>query len=322
MARTFTIYGSKSELSQSYHPPIELGDSSAYELGLCGLYTYNSVPNIDTNNNKFYFQSDLDIVIDSGNYTIDNFIKEIEKKLSKKRLSFTYNSELKNLELKSEYNIDFSKSSNLSKILGFEEKIYEANKPHIVKLPSESINLKTKESLYVTKFNEINFSVGIYQISDIEKVLKDRLGDNNISLEINKITQKCELFSRINTIDFTKDNTFHKLLGFSKNIYEAGKKHSSDLTVLVLKIVTVRVLCNITTGSYFNGEIGHSIYEFGIDVDPGYAISREPNNIIYYPLISRTISNITIQLIDQEGDLVNFREEPIVVRLELRPIKF
>lgn len=167
---------------------------------------------------------------------------------------------------------------------------------------------------------EINLTIdtGTYEISDLETFLKSKLGAEHISLTINKNTHKCEIFSDKYDINFTSEDSINKLLGFSNKKYLAGIKHTSDLTVQVTKVLTIRIECNLTSGAHYNDDLVHTIHEFGIDVDPGFAINETPHNIIYYPINTRTINNITLRIIDQDGDLINFRDELIVVRLELK----
>lgn len=222
MSQTFTLTGRDNTISVDYFPPIELHENVQYKLGLIGLYTYNSIPNVDVGKNKFYWSD--------------------------------------------------------------------------------------------TSFE---FPTGVYEISDIEYLLKVKLGGDKVSIKINNNTQKCELYSKFN-IHFEHTDTIRTLLGFSRKLLSKQQKHISNLPVEVIKVCTVRVECNITSGAYYNNELVHTIHEFGVNVDPGYAISEVPHNIIYYPINTRTISNITLKIIDQDGDLINFQNELIVVRLELK----
>ena len=45
-----------STLEAQYFPPIELSPNKNYALGLVELLTFNSIPNIDSNNNMFYVE--------------------------------------------------------------------------------------------------------------------------------------------------------------------------------------------------------------------------------------------------------------------------
>lgn len=58
-------------------------------------------------------------------------------------------------------------------------------------------------------------------------------------------------------IDFSQDNSIGSLLGFRKRILKPDLHHESDLSVYINNINFIRVECNITTGSYFNGKKGN-----------------------------------------------------------------
>ena len=52
---TLTLSGTSSVLEAHYFPTIELSADKNYILGLVEFLTFNSIPNIDKSNNKFYF---------------------------------------------------------------------------------------------------------------------------------------------------------------------------------------------------------------------------------------------------------------------------
>ncbi|KAK9720137.1 hypothetical protein QE152_g22215 [Popillia japonica] len=91
-----------------------------------------------------------------------------------------------------------------------------------------------------------------------------------------------------------------------------------DLPVKIIKVAMIRVSCSITTGAFYNTHLSHTIFEFSPQVDPGYAINIDPPHIIYLPVSSTRIDNITLTLIDQDGEPVDFRGEQIIIRLELK----
>ena len=171
----------------------------------------------------------------------------------------------------------------------------------------------------------IEIPTGSYEITDIESYLQHQLkniaaavGNNTlISLKPNNNTLKCELKS-VYDIDFGPEDSIGQLLGFSPVILDANTLHESDNPVAIIQVTTIRIECNIISGSYYTSNPSHTLYEFTPAVDPGYSIIVEPRNLIYLPVNRNIIDNITINILDQEGRPVNFRGEEIVVRLELR----
>ena len=72
------------------------------------------------------------------------------------------------------------------------------------------------------------------------------------------------------------------------------------------------------SNSYINNKQTHTVHEFSAIVASGYKIVEVPN-INYLPLNTRRISNLTVKLVDQDGNLINVREETITIRLHLKP---
>lgn len=168
----------------------------------------------------------------------------------------------------------------------------------------------------------IQIPTGAYEIDDIDKYLKKLIGVNKqIRLRPNNNTLKCELFCSQN-IHFKKSTeSIGHLLGFTEDkLLEAYKKHTSDAPVDIIKVNTIRIRCNIVQGSYKNGENEHTLHSFYPTVEPGFKIVETPANVIYLPVNVHRINNITLSIVDQDGDVINFRGEVITTRLHLKRI--
>jgi len=60
--------------------PVDLSDGD-YELGL-DFETYNTISNVNSSNDKFYFEDDKEIVIPEGSYEIYNINKYLKRAIS------------------------------------------------------------------------------------------------------------------------------------------------------------------------------------------------------------------------------------------------
>jgi len=139
---------------------------------------------------------------------------------------------------------------------------------------------------------------------------------NNITLQVHITTTKEPNYFNIN-------NSIGQLLGFNKKIIYPNLKETyiSDQRVNILKINTIRLVCNIVRGSYIDSRQDHSLYEFGINVPPGYKLNITSHNLIYLPVNTREISTLSIHITDQNGELINLRGENYTIRLNLRLIQ-
>lgn len=173
--------------------------------------------------------------------------------------------------------------------------------------------------LYIDN-DEISFPTGTYELSDINEYIQKHLDSQDVfEVYPNYNTLKCHLKSN-REVDFSKKGTFASLLGFEEKKLLANEMHTSENSVNIMKTNAICVDCNIATGSYDNGKSGHLIYSFFPLVPVGAKIVETPQNIIYLPISVRTIRNISLKIVDQDGELVNLRGETVTVTLHLKPV--
>lgn len=185
---------------------------------------------------------------------------------------------------------------------------------------------KGNNKFYVGKDGKIKIleiPPGAYEITEIESYIRKEiianLGEYNISISANLNTFKCEIKADL-LIDFTKEDSIRSLLGFSSKILEPNKVNVSDHSINIHKVTNIRVECNITSGAYNNQAEKHTIFEFAVNVEPGFKVIQEPSHVIYLPVNTKVIDNISLNIVDQDGDPVDFNNEKVVIRLELKKL--
>lgn len=186
-------------------------------------------------------------------------------------------------------------------------------------------NVDVQNNLFHIGNYEIEIPVGSYEFADIADYITEKYNKLNnkgyLNIYANYNTLQTCIESSVDRIYFDKDRTIGSLLGFSKRVLEPNEEYSSDKTIDITKINTIIVECNIVTGSYINNISAHTLHQFSLNVSPGFKITESPVNVIYLPVNTTSLNTIVVKLVDQDGNLINFRGEKISIRLHLKPTK-
>lgn len=186
-----------------------------------------------------------------------------------------------------------------------------------------NINEKNNQFHFTTNQNGsmqcIVIPRGSYELEEIGQYLREQLAKKNIPFffKANPRTMRFSIQCDI-TIDFSHANSIGSVLGFSKRIIDVTEERESDLLVNIQSISSIRVDCDLTTGSYHNGKSTHTIYEFNPSVESGVRILEQPKHLIYLPIVRHRINELNISIIDQDGRFVDFRGEKITCRIHIK----
>ena len=85
-----------------------------------------------------------------------------------------------------------------------------------------------------------------------------------------------------------------------------------------MSVNSIYVNCDLITNSYINGVPAPVIYLFFTNVAPGYKVVEKPYNLIYLPVNKTFINSVTVWLTDQNGNILNFKDQEISIRFSLR----
>jgi hypothetical protein len=164
----------------------------------------------------------------------------------------------------------------------------------------------------------ITIPTGSYELNELETVINQLIPDyeTTFQLKASSKTLKCTMTCN-KDIDFTVKDSISQLLGFENRVYTAGE-HESSKIVNIMKVNCIKIECNLISGSFNDGMPSQTIHEFFPSVPPGYKILEVPRHLVFYSLNSTSISKVDIVLKDQNDNLINLREQPITIRLQIK----
>lgn len=194
----------------------------------------------------------------------------------------------------------------------------------------------TKENniFWYDEDKKIELPIGSYELEDLERYLAEEMRSEHeknplpetapkelqqqaIYISPNRQSLRSVIYSRYK-IDFTRENNLSSLLGFNPAKLDAFKKYESENLVNIMQVESIKLECNIVSGSFTNGRQSHTIYEFFLSTPPGYRIVQNPTHVIYLPLSTSVIDNIEIRLCDQNNKSIDLRGESTVALLHFR----
>lgn len=172
------------------------------------------------------------------------------------------------------------------------------------------------------KEESISLSTGAYEVTDILHYIKSQLAAIKINLtyDVNVATSKVKLIfdSQIICID----DSVLSVLGFKKvnsRKFESKNIYWSDDIIKITNIDVIRIECDIVSGSYINGKHCHTIHQFShCKVSPGYKFVEVPQHIVYLPIREKRLRSIQITIVDQNGNLIDFRGEQVSCRIHIK----
>ena len=160
----------------------------------------------------------------------------------------------------------------------------------------------------------ITLITGAYEITQIDAEIKRQMNDN----EAINIIARPEI-NRLG-INITKDgfqvdrninNTLTNFLGFTNNTTPLSKGyHIAENQAVISDVYTIDLECNIIQGGIINGMEKQIIYDIpSFTVPIGAKIIEQPQNINFFPLNTTLLDEITVRILNQDGNLINIPGE-------------
>ena len=197
--------------------------------------------------------------------------------------------------------------------------------PNITQTVNNCIQLAVPGSNWQT----VSLETGSYELSSVSRELVEWIKlkfpnlkdvDENFKLEGNEATSKAEFtFKEDYGFNMDTPHSIAKVLGFGRTRKERGPgKYRGNSIVNITNISSILFNCNISEPNYINNMHTPFIFNCAIDVSNGYKFSRELSKITYKLVRPNQISSLRLWITDQEGCLVNLRNEQVTVTLSLR----
>lgn len=133
MSFTLSISGNTPILSSCYYPALQL--DGKYECALLHLSTFNSIPNIDSSNNKFHFGENDTIEIPEGAYELQDISSYLKTNVKNASIKLFCNNNTLKTSIFCTKDIHFEKNHSIGILLGFGKQTLKANILHDSQLP-------------------------------------------------------------------------------------------------------------------------------------------------------------------------------------------
>lgn len=169
-------------------------------------------------------------------------------------------------------------------------------------------------NILVERWGRVVLPIGPnYSFEELKAIIEERTSATkwNFKLTLDPNTNKVTLKTSDKKvrIDFTQSGSMHKLLGFEPREYKGAEEYVGEHAITMRTIKSIRLECDLTTGTFRNGSITHTLHRFDVNRSTttttnqnDYIITEQPANLIYLPIIRRRISSINITAFDQDGE--------------------
>ena len=180
-------------------------------------------------------------------------------------------------------------------------------------------------------FTQISIPPGNYEIESLNDEIK-RIVINDghfnedtypfvIKPNFSTLGSIIQISNEESAISFKASDSIGSLLGFKKrSIYE--EYNLSDNPVDILSFDNIFIETNIAQGMIFKGKRSGIIFNFTMDVNPGYKyIHKFQGGVQWYMMESKDIiSSICFKLKNENGILVSFNGQNVNFRLSIKEI--
>ena len=166
-------------------------------------------------------------------------------------------------------------------------------------------------------FVEIELTPGVYELIDINRIMKQKLSDSDFEFEFNIEADTISMKSVLTTSNPIYFNSkVNELLGFTNTHYIQGT-HISEKPVMITTTDKFHLKCDCVDGSIVNGIREQILFSFNLSAPPGYKIIKEPNIILYKKINKTRLDSIQFFLEDSNHNPVDFNGETLTFTIQI-----
>jgi hypothetical protein len=133
MSFTLSVTGKSSILTTNYSPTLELDVD--YECALLHFSTFNSIPNVNKHNNKFYYDDNEVIEIPEGAYELQDIYDYLKHKVKNCVFKLFCNNNTLKATIFCTKDIHFEKPNSIGELLGYGKAFLKSHKLYESPLP-------------------------------------------------------------------------------------------------------------------------------------------------------------------------------------------
>ena len=186
-----------------------------------------------------------------------------------------------------------------------------------------ALHIKGKTIIIIPEFEiendfvEIELTPGVYELVDINRIMKQKLSDSDFEFEFNIEADTISMKSDLTTSNPMYFNSkLNELLGFTNTHYIEGT-HISEKPVMITTTDKVHLKCDCVDGSIVNGIREQILFSFNLSAPPGYKIIKEPNIILYKKINKTRLDSIQFFLEDNNHNPVDFNGETLTFTIQI-----
>ena len=298
--KTLKFKMNKQKESFSFDIPLDLPEQ--WMMGVASLEVYNTVYNITEKNNR------LKILLKDEQLKSLNVDTQLVMNVEYLYKAFD------NIE-KINYFIVDSYSKN--------KKLIKKDFDHLKKIFNQiNQNIKDK-TLIIPEFKiendfvEIELPPGVYELVDINRIMKQKLSDSDYEFEFNIEADTISMKSALTTSNPIYFNLkLNELLGFTMENYIQGT-HIPEKPIMITTTDKVHLKCDCVDGSIVNGIGEQILFSFHLSAPPGYKFIKEPNIILYKKINKSRLDSIQFFLEDTNHNPVHFNSETLTFTIQI-----